>query len=108
MTRFHKIDTAIENGSRAYMALILQICDFFPDLHQQYLENRNQELLIWIGVIQAAVGNKEIKEDIDIVATARLFMNVFYGQSYLDALSMGLNTMELRLQFQNIYKLLKK
>lgn len=108
MTRFHKIDTAIENGSRAYMALILQICDFFPDLHQQYLENRNQELLIWIGVIQAAVGNKEIKEDIDIVATARLFMNVFYGQSYLDALSMGLNTMELRLQFLNIYKLLKK
>lgn len=90
------------------MALILQVCDFFPDLHQQYLENRNKEQLIWIGVLQNAIGKKEIKEDIDVIATARLFMNVFYGQAYLDALSMGLNTMELKLQFQNIYKLLKK
>ena len=108
MARFRKIDATIENGSRAYMALILQVCDFFPDLHQQYLENRNKEQLIWIGVLQNAIGKKEIKEDIDVIATARLFMNVFYGQAYLDALSMGLNTMELKLQFQNIYKLLKK
>ena len=108
MARFRKIDVTIENGSRAYMALILQVCDFFPDLHQQYLENRNKEQLIWIGVLQNAIGKKEIKEDIDVIATARLFMNVFYGQAYLDALSMGLNTMELKLQFQNIYKLLKK
>ena len=108
MARFRKIDATIENGSRAYMALILQVCNFFPDLHQQYLENRNKELMIWIKVIQAAIGNKEIKEDIDVITTARLFMNVFYGQAYLDALSMGLNTMELKLQFQNIYKLLKK
>lgn len=34
-------------------------------------------------------------------------MSIFYGQSYLDALSVGLNTVELRLQFQNIYKLIK-
>lgn len=108
MGRFRKIDTTIENGSRAYMALILQVCDFFPDLHQQYLENRNKEQLIWIEVLQTAIGNKEIKEDIDVIATARLFMNVFYGQAYLDALSMGLNTMELKLQYQNIYKLLKR
>lgn len=108
IARLHKIDATIENGSRGYMALMLQVCDFFPDLHQQYLENRNKEQMIWIEVLQTAVGNKEIREDIDVIATARLFMNVFYGQAYLDALSMGLNTMELRLQFQNIYRLLQK
>lgn len=107
MIKLHQIDSTVENGSRAYMALILQLCDFFPDLHQQYLENRNKELLKWIEIIQTAIGNKEIKNDIDVITTAKMFMNVFYGQSYLDALSAGLNTVELRLQFQNIYRLIK-
>ena len=107
MIKLHQIDSTVENGSRAYMALILQLCDFFPDSHQQYLENRNKELLKWIEIIQTAIGNKEIKNDIDVITTAKMFMNVFYGQSYLDALSAGLNTVELRLQFQNIYRLIK-
>ncbi len=107
MNRFHQIDVTIENGSRAYMALILQVCDYFPDLHEQYLENRNKELLKWIEIIQMAIGNKEVRSDIDVITTAKIFMSVFYGQSYLDALSMGLNTVELRLQFQNIYKFIK-
>lgn len=107
MSRFHQIDVTIENGSRAYMALILQVCDYFPDLHEQYLENRNKELLKWIEIIQMAIGNKEVRSDIDVITTAKIFMSIFYGQSYLDALSMGLNTVELRLQLQNIYKLIK-
>lgn len=107
MAKFHQIDSTVENGSRAYMALILQICDFFPDLHEQYLENRNKELLKWIEIIQIAIGKKEIKDDIDVITTSKMFMNVFYGQSYLDALSAGLNTVELRLQFQNIYRIIK-
>lgn len=107
MNRFHQIDVTIENGSRAYMALVLQICDYFPDLHEQYLENRNKELLKWIEVIQMAINNKEVRSDIDVITTAKIFMSIFYGQSYLDALSMGLNTVELRLQFQNIYKFIK-
>lgn len=107
MTKFHQIDPTVENGSRAYMALILQICDFFPDLHEQYLANRNKELLKWIEIIQIALSNKEVRHDIDIITTAKMFMNVFYGQSYLDALSAGLNPVELRLQFQYIYRLIK-
>lgn len=107
MDRFHQIDLTIKNGSRAYMALILQVCDYFPDLHEQYLENRNKELLKWIGIIQMAIDNKEVRGDIDVITTAKIFMSIFYGQSYLDALSMGLNTVELRLQFQNIYKFIK-
>ena len=107
MDRFHQIDLTIKNGSRAYMALILQVCDYFPDLHEQYLENRNKELLKWIEIIQMAIGNKEVRSDIDVITTAKIFMSIFYGQSYLDALSVGLNTVELRLQFQNIYKLIK-
>jgi len=106
MDRFNDVDKNVQNASRAYMSLILQICKYFPDLHTQYLENRNQEVILWIGILQKAIENKEIKSDIDIMNTARNFMNLFYGQSYIDSLSMGLNIVELRMQMMNLYKLL--
>ena len=107
MNRFNDVGKNVQNASRAYMSLILQICKYFPDLHSQYLENRNQEVIIWIGVLQIAIERKEIKSDIDIMNTARNFMNLFYGQSYIDSLSVGLNTVELRMQLMNLYKLLR-
>ena len=107
MNRFNDVDKNVQNASRAYMSLILQICKYFPDLHSQYLENRNQEIIIWIGILKKAIENKEIKSDIDIMNTARNFMNLFYGQSYIDSLSAGLNTVELRMQLMNLYKLLR-
>ena len=58
-------------------------------------------------MLQTAIKNNEIKSDIDIMSTARNFMNIFYGQSYLDSLSVGLNTIELRIQLMNLYKLLR-
>ena len=107
MNRFSDVDKTVQNASRAYATLVLQICKYFPDLHSQYLENRNQEIIIWIGVLQRAIENKEIRSDIDIMNTARNFMNLFYGQSYLDSLSMGVNTVELKMQLMNLYKLLR-
>ena len=107
MNRFSDVDKTVQNASRAYATLVLQICKYFPDLHSQYLENRNQEIIIWIGVLQRAIENKEIRSDIDIMNTDRNFMNLFYGQSYLDSLSMGLNTVELKMQLMNLYKLLR-
>ena len=107
MNRFSDVDKTVQNASRAYATLVLQICKYFPDLHSQYLENRNQEIIIWIGVLQRAIENKEIRSDIDIMNTARNFKNLFYGQSYLDSLSMGLNTVELKMQLMNLYKLLR-
>lgn len=101
------IDRSVTNGSRGYMALILQICDYFPDLNEQYLTNRNNELTRWIEILNSAIQTQEIRKDIDVLATAKSFMNIFYGQSFLDALSVGLNTMELKLQFHNLYNLLK-
>jgi AcrR family transcriptional regulator len=107
MNGLREVCGQITNGSRAYMSLILQICEHFQDLNEMYLVNRNNELLKWIDNLNKAIQTKEIKENIDVIATARSFMNIFYGQSFLDALSMGLNTMELRLQFQNLYNLIK-
>lgn len=107
MDALKSLDNSVKNGSRAYMALILQICDYFQDLNEMYLTNRSNELLVWIDNLNMAIKNKEVRDDINVIATAKSFMNIFYGQSFLDALSMGLNTMELKLQFQNLYNLIK-
>lgn len=107
MDWLNDIGRSMKNGSSAYMSLILQICRFFPDLHDKYIENRNKEMALWIRIIQHAIDTHEIKDNISIMSTARNFMNIFYGQSYLDSLSMGLNTVELKIQMMNLYNLLK-
>lgn len=95
------------NVSRYYISLILEMSSYFPDLHENYLENRNKELALWISQITKAIERNEIRDDIDIVNTAKHFMSIFYGQALLDSLSMGLNTVELRSQMLNLYKLLR-
>ena len=95
------------NVSRYYISLILEMSSYFPDLHENYLENRNKELALWISQITKAIERNEIRGDIDVVNTAKHFMSIFYGQALLDSLSMGLNTVELRSQMLNLYKLLR-
>lgn len=107
MNRFDYIDKSVQNASSAYMSLILQICRFFPDLHDMYLENRNKEMALWVRVLQRSIESHEIIENINIIAVAKNFMNIFYGQSFLDSLSMGLNTVELRTQMMEYYKAIK-
>ncbi len=107
MNRFDYIDKSVQNASSAYMSLIFQICRFFPDLHDMYLENRNKEMALWIRVLQHSIESREIIENINIIAVAKNFMNIFYGQSFLDSLSMGLNTVELRTQMMEYYKAIK-
>ena len=107
MNRSDYMDKSVQNASSAYMSLILQICRFFPDLHDMYLENRNKEMALWIRVLQHSIESREIIENINIIAVAKNFMNIFYGQSFLDSLSMGLNTVELRTQMMEYYKAIK-
>lgn len=108
MNSFHSIDPNVKNGSRCYLSLALQICDYFPDLHEMFLRNLDQELLKWIDVIQNAIRTGEIKENIDVINTAKVFMDIFTGRSFLDALRSGLDTVELKMQMLAIYNLLKK
>lgn len=64
-------------------------------------------MALWIKIIQKAIDSHEVKDGISIVSMAKNFMNIFYGQSYLDSLSMGLNTVELKVQMMSLYNLLK-
>lgn len=108
MDYLHSFDPTVKNGSRCYISLALQICDYFPDLHEAYLRNLNQELLTWIDVIQKAREKGEIRGNIDVINMAKIFMDVFSGRSFFDALTTGLNTVELKMQLLTLYDTLKK
>ena len=107
MNSLREVCGVISNGSRSYLSLILQISDHFQDLNEAYLANRNKELLKWAEMLNMAIKDNEIRSDIDVMSTAKSFMTIFYGQSFLDALSIGLNTMDLRMQFMNLYNMMK-
>nr|WP_302618569.1 TetR/AcrR family transcriptional regulator [uncultured Prevotella sp.] len=97
-----------KEATRAYVSLIFQISQFFPDLNQRFLENRNNELGIWCVKLQKGIESRELKQDIKLYGTAKLFMSIFYGTSFLDSLTMGLDINVLKEQMYNLYNLLKR
>ena len=96
------------NPTKAYISMILQIAQYFPDLNNKFSVSRNNEIGIWCAMLQKAIENDEIRNDIDLLSTAKQFMTIFYGQVFLDALLTGLNICTLSEQLYNLYKLLKK
>lgn len=96
------------NPTKAYISLILQIAQYFPDLNDKYSVSRNNEIGLWCAMLQKAIENGEIRDDIDLLSTAKQFMTIFYGQAFLDALFTGLNISVLSEQLHNLYNLLKK
>lgn len=101
-------DLSYTKSTKAYISLILQIAQYFPDLNNKFSIIRNNEIGIWCAFLQKAIICHEIREDIDILSTAKQFINIFYGQTFIDALSEGLNINVLRQQMYNLYNLLKK
>lgn len=95
------------SAPRSYMAMILEICTYFPDFQERYVMNVNNEIGRWVSLLQHSISTGEIRSDIDTLATAKNFVNVYYGQSYTDAMSFGLNPSQLREQILNMYRLLK-
>ena len=98
----------VQQASQAYLSFLMQLRDTAPDLHDEYLSNRNNELLIWNDVLRTAVSDGEISEYIDTYAFAQTFLYVFYGQTFWEALDNGLNVDHLRRIYLKIYDAIKK
>lgn len=97
-----------ENGSSAYLNLIVQIKTYYPDLNERYLSNLDTELTQWISYIQRAIDNDEIRSDINVLYTAKTLINIIYGQSFIDAMYKGLDLRILRGLLENLYHVLQK
>lgn len=98
---------SIQQASQAYLSFLMQLKKTAPDLHDEYLTNRNNELVIWHGVIQEATRTGEIRADIDCFAMAEQFVYTFYGLTFWEALDCGLNVDHLRRQYLSLYKSLQ-
>lgn len=93
----------VQQASQAYLAFLMQLRATAPDLHDEYLSNRTNELFLWNDVLRDAQARGEIKNDIDTFAFAQTFLYVFYGQTFWEALDNGLNVDLLRRNYLKIY-----
>ena len=93
----------VQQASQAYLSFLMQLKETAPDLHDEYLSNRTNELFTWNDILRAAVASGEISEDIDTYAFAQTFLFLFYGQTFWEALDNGLNVDQLRRNYLKIY-----
>lgn len=98
---------SLQQVSKAYLSFLMQLRDSAPDLHDEYLSNRTNQLFAWNDVLRNAVANGEIIKDIDTFAFAQAFLYLFYGQTFWESLDNGLNIDQLRRNYMKIYDAIK-
>lgn len=99
-------DLTPQNASRSYLSLLLQLREMVPELHDEFIQNRNNELSRWNMVLQRAAISGEIREGLDIMALAEQFVYLFYGLSFYESMQSGLDVEHLRYQYNNLYRLI--
>lgn len=97
----------VQQASQCYLSFLLQLKETVPDLHDEYISNRNNELFIWNDVLREAKKSGEISQDVDTYALSQAFVYVFYGQTFWEALDNGLNVDHLRRLYMKIYDAIK-
>lgn len=100
-------DMTRDNASRAYVSTILEASTFFPDVNIWYRHNVNNDISMWVSVLHKGVENGEIREDIDLLNSAKQFVCIYYGLTLMNSFSDGLNTNQLLEQMLNLYDFLK-
>lgn len=97
-----------DQASRAYLATLIQVSSMFPEYKKENNKNVQRDIMRWKNVIKSAIERGEIKEDIDVPAIARQFVCLFYGSSFADSFSQGLNMKLLYKQMLLLYNFIKK
>lgn len=90
--------------------LIIEATAFhhYPMMKEKAEAWHENELAIWIKVIERAVKDKEVKEDVDIKLTANLFLNIYFGTSYSGIVkTKGYDVNLMKKEFQFIYDMIK-
>lgn len=96
-----------QNASRSYLFLLLQLKTYFPDLHDEYLINRNNELSMWNVKILEAIGRGELRSDLDVMTSAEQYVFLYYGEAFYESMLSGLDVEHLRRVLISLYRLMK-
>lgn len=103
--------TILEVGptaSKSYIILGLKLREYSEDLNQEYTIIRKKVLTNWVMAIQNAIKNNEIKDNIDALTLAEIFVSVYLGLSIWESFQSGLDLEHLRSKFYCLYNLIKK
>ncbi len=101
------VGCTVQEASQAYLSFLMQLRETAPDLHDEYLSNRTNELFIWNDILREAKKRGEIAESVDTYAFAQMFVYIFYGQTFWEALDNGLNVDLLRRNYLKLYDAIK-
>lgn len=101
-------DKSETNITRAYLNLIAQAQQYYPDFDKIAYEIKTKEVFVWEKIVKKAQERGEIRDDLDSLLLAKQFRYLFYGQSYDDALEDGLNVEKMEEQFMFLYSIIKK
>ena len=96
------------SASKAYIIMGLKLREYSEDLNQEYTAIRNKTLANWIAAIQNAVASGEIRENVDIVTLAEIFLSNYLGLLIWESFQSGLNIEHLRYNLNHLYDLIKK
>lgn len=96
-----------QNASRSYLFLLLQLKTYFPDLHDEYLTNRNNELSMWNVKILEAISRGELRSDLDVMTSAEQYVFLYYGEAFYESMLSGLDVEHLRRVMIGLYRLMK-
>lgn len=80
----------------------------YPMMEEKAAEWYENELAIWIKVIERAIKEKEIKEEIDVKMISNLFLNIYFGTSYSGIVkAKGYDIHLMKKEFQFVYDMIK-
>lgn len=80
----------------------------YPMMEEKAVEWYENELVIWIKVIERAIREKEIKEGIDVKMISNLFLNIYFGTSYSGIVkAKGYDIHLMKKEFQFVYDMIK-
>ena len=98
----------ITNFNKAYFNLESQGVFFYPNFINKVVQWLDVEKKVWESVIEMAIQNKEIKNDIDTKRFASVFAKLYLGDSYIGVFhTNGQDLDELEKDFMSVYNLMK-
>ena len=101
-------EMGIANPNLAMLTIEIAAFYYYPMMREKAEEWYENDLAIWVNVLEKAIKEKEIKEDIDIKLTANLFTNIYLGTSHSGISKIkGYDINLIKKEFQFIYNTIK-
>lgn len=73
----------IVNANRAFVYIAANAMTFSEEIIKDILLRRNKEIEYWKEILLRAIEKGEIKAELDIELYSQLFMDIYYGYSYI-------------------------